>query len=146
MAEACFHHRVEKEGLSSLFEIDSAGTSDWHKGEDYHPQTNKICKENNTPTLGKSRPLSQKDLEVFDYIYVMDTKNWKNVCDLDSNSAYKHKVFHLLEYGNKEHKEGLDVPDPYNNGEDMFEYVYGLIDDSCQDILKQIIKKHSIKK
>ena len=146
IAEACFHHRVEKEGLSSFFRIDSAGTSDWHKGESYHHHTNKICEEKKTSTIGKSRPLRAEDLTFFDYIYAMDTKNRRDICSLDKTKDYHHKVFHILEYGNKKHSEGMDVPDPYHGGKNMFEHVYELIDDSCEEILQYITKKHSLKK
>ena len=42
MAEAVFQKMVDDAGLSSLIEVDSAGTGSWHVGESAHPGTRRV--------------------------------------------------------------------------------------------------------
>ena len=44
-AEGAFRNLVEKKGLSDLFEIDSAGTADYHVGETPHETTTQVARQ-----------------------------------------------------------------------------------------------------
>lgn len=135
MAEAIFRSLVQAKGKTDQFEIDSAGTGDWHIGEGPHKGTVQKLAEHNISTEGMfSRQIKPEDYELFDYIVCMDESNRKNVLSMlgpDKSS----KVFCLLDLT----KEPKDVPDPYYTGD--FEETYQLCLEGCQALLEKIETK-----
>jgi protein-tyrosine phosphatase len=122
MAEYLFSNMIEKEGLSSLFLINSAATSSeeiWgDRGNPVHPGTRRIlnrlgisCDEKRAVQIKK------EDYKKYDYIICMDNANVKNVeriCGRDT----ENKIHLLLEYTD----ENRDVADPWYTGD--FEKTY----------------------
>lgn len=135
MAEAIFRSLVQAKGKTDQFEIDSAGTGDWHIGEGPHKGTVQKLAEHNISTEGMfSRQIKPKDYELFDYIVCMDESNRENVLSMlgpDKSS----KVFCLLDLT----QEPKDVPDPYYTGD--FEETYQLCLEGCQALLETIEAK-----
>lgn len=138
MAEGILRSKLEKEGIDA--EVHSAGTSSWHAGE--NPDRRAIAK---TKSYGVdiskqvAQQFTSKHFEEFDYIFVMDEENHRNVMSLVKNEEHKSKVDFLL---NKSYlKSNMNVPDPYFGGEDGFEHVYQLIDQACEVIVEELIKK-----
>lgn len=143
MAEAIFLAELNKRGWGSLFIVDSAGTSAFHHGQSYHPETIAVCQRRQVPIRGHSRPVRGDDLEKFDYIVAMDSSNF---ADLQEKAAgrksYAKKLSHMLDYSEYEHIPGLDVPDPYYGGREGFERVFDLLSDACVGLLKKIAIDH----
>src|SRR2546421_5279164 len=81
MAEAVFRNLVEEAGLTDQFEIDSAGTGDWHLGEPAHPGTRKILSKHGIELDHRARRVSPEDLSA-DYFIVMDRQNLRDVAAL----------------------------------------------------------------
>ncbi len=69
MAEAVFVHQVIQAGLSDKFTIDSAGTSDLHRGQMAHIGTRDVLRRANIAYDGRSRPLMIADADLFDVKY-----------------------------------------------------------------------------
>lgn len=126
--------------LSNDFIIDSAGTGGWHAGE--QPDKRSILTAKNRGvdiTYQKARKFQKSDFDNFDYIYVMDNQNFKDVSSLAENENHKAKVQLILEEifpG-----ERVDVPDPYYGGQDGFERVYDMLDEACEIIAKKLANK-----
>lgn len=134
MAEALFKHLIEKEGLSTKLEIDSAATSSWHIGKPPHEGTLKILKRYEVSSEGlKGREITKEDLNQFDYIIGMDESNMENINKLteDTNKATVVKMLDLTE-----HLKGQDVPDPYYTLD--FQETYDLLTIGCQALLEKI--------
>ncbi len=120
--------------------IDSAGTGSWHVGNPPDTRSVKIAKQKglNISNL-KGRQFSEKDFQDFDYIYVMDTQNYRDVIHLASNENEKAKVQLILDAifpG-----ENVDVPDPYFGLQDGFERVFDMLDEACDIIAEKLLKK-----
>ena len=79
-------------------------------------------------------PIKNVDFATFDYIYVMDSKNYQNIIALASSQDEKSKVKLLL---NELDIDINEVPDPYwdDNG---FEHVFQLIDSACTVIAEKL--------
>lgn len=126
--------------LSNDFIVDSAGTGGWHAGE--QPDKRSILTAKNRGvdiTYQKARKFQKSDFDNFDYIYVMDNQNFKDVSSLAENENHKAKVQLILEEifpG-----ERVDVPDPYYGGQDGFERVYDMLDEACEIIAKKLANK-----
>ncbi|OEH91326.1 low molecular weight protein-tyrosine-phosphatase [Bacillus solimangrovi] len=140
MAEAIFRHKVKDAGLEAEIQIDSAGTGNWHVGNQPHVGTQKVLKENRISFEGiRARQVNESDFAEFDYIIAMDEKN---VSDLESikkgnPTAYVGQLLSFLpDVSDK------NVPDPYFTGN--FQVVYELIDESCSRLLTFIRERNNI--
>ena len=119
------------------FEIDSAGTGHWHVGEQPDPRSVAVGKKFGIDiSTQRARQFKPVDFDHFDIIYVMDASNYKNVIALATTNTAKKKVKRLLEENPASSVK--DVPDPYYGGDDGFENVYYLIDDACNEIVKNL--------
>ncbi len=114
-AEAVFARDVRAAGLEAHFEIDSAGTGDWHAGELAHPPTRALASSRGVEIVHRARQIVRADLGRFDHVLVMDRSNHANVVRLAASDAHREKVrlFRSFEAG-ADHDE---VPDPYYSGE-----------------------------
>lgn len=130
IAEGVAAHHIEKFQLN--YSVDSAGTSNWHKGEAPCGHSIKVAKAHGIDISKQhSRPLCKADLEEFDIAVAMDDQN---LADL---KAFGFK--NVLKLGDFGGYNGADVPDPYFfNGFEGFEKVYEMIDRATEDLLKHI--------
>lgn len=127
---------------NDLFLVDSAGTGGWHVGQE--PDRRSILTAKNRGvdiTQQRGRQFSKKDFDNFDYIYVMDQSNYKNVIALTSDATAKSKVKMILNELFPD--QNMDVPDPYYGGQNGFENVYDMLDDACNLIAEKLLSKHT---
>ncbi len=125
--------------LSKDFIVDSAGTGGWHAGE--LPDKRSISTAKNRGldiTSQRARQFKISDFDTFDYIYVMDNSNYKDVMALAPNEEAKSKVKLILNelFPN----ENVDVPDPYYGGQDGFENVFDMLNEAC-DVIAGKLKR-----
>ena len=138
MAEAIFDALVAREGLSNLFQTESAGTSDSHEGENYHPQTRRVCADHQFPRKGTSRPVREEDFQNFDYILAMDESNYRNLKLMDSQGYAKLKIFYFRSFSSDENRTNMNVPDPYYGDAEDFDILFDLLSDCAEGLLKRI--------
>lgn len=126
---------------SDNYFIDSAGTAGYHIGKQPDIRSIKVAKKHSIDiSTQKCRQFSVSDFDTFDYIYVMDMSNYKDIIALAPNNTAKQKVQLILNelFPN----ENVEVPDPYYGGDDGFEQVFQMLDKSC-DVIVQKIKHNS---
>ncbi len=129
LAEGILKSKID----NSKILVDSAGTGDWHVGQE--PDNRSIAignKYNVDITSQRGRQFTAKDFEDYDLIYVMDNSNKENVLALAENDSQREKVKLILDEifpG-----ENVDVPDPYFGGDSGFENVYKMLDEACDHI------------
>ena len=124
------------------FLVDSAGTGNWHVGHLPDQRSIAVAKKNKLDiTNQKGRQFKVNDFDEFDYIYVMDNSNFKDVQSLARNDGDKAKVKLILNelFPN----ENVDVPDPYFGIENGFDHVYKMLDETCNVLAEKLIAKHS---
>lgn len=131
MAEAVFRERVREAGLSDRFEIDSAGTGDWHAGKPAHAGTRGVLAKNGLQTDHRARVIARSDLDTFDHVVAMDGQNLRDIVALGSGRAV---VSLFLDHAPG--AEVRDVPDPYYTGK--FDEVYTLVDAASIGLLAAI--------
>ncbi|HEX7119555.1 MAG TPA: low molecular weight protein-tyrosine-phosphatase [Longimicrobiales bacterium] len=137
MAEAVFRALVRDAGVAHRFEIDSAGTSDYHEGEPPDARAQEVARLRGITLTGRSRPIREQDLLRFDYVIVMDAENLRDVAALAERVEQRAQV-HLLREFDPEAGGELDVPDPYYGGRAGFERVHEMIERSCRGLLEHI--------
>jgi protein-tyrosine phosphatase len=134
LAEGLFRRLAEEAGAGDRFEVDSAGTSSYHVGEEPHAGTRRIAEQQGISLDGKrARQVGLDDLENFDLLIAMDRKNAAGLLDL--SPAARDKVHLLLDYADVGTK---DVHDPYFDGD--FERTYRQIEAGCQGLLRHVMQ------
>ena len=128
---------ILKAKLPKDYVVDSAGTGAWHTGQ--QPDKRSIATAKNRGldiTNQRARQFKVSDFDTFDYIYVMDNSNYKDVLSLAPTEESKSKVKLILNeiFPN----ENVDVPDPYYGGDDGFENVFDMLDQACEAIARKL--------
>ena len=128
---------ILKAKLPKDYVVDSAGTGAWHTGQ--QPDKRSIATAKNRGldiTNQRARQFKVSDFDTFDYIFVMDNSNYKDVLYLAPTEESKSKVKLILNeiFPN----ENVDVPDPYYGGDDGFENVFDMLDQACEAIARKL--------
>lgn len=140
MAEGILRSKLQQRGLTVT--VDSAGTGGWHAGENPDRRAIHTAKKFGVDISHLiARKFSRKDFDTFDFIYVMDHENLRDVLKLARDEDDEEKVKLLLDYGKK--SSGLAVPDPWYGGEEGFVEVYKMLDQACDDIVLRLAEKAS---
>ena len=123
--------------LPENYIVDSAGTGAWHSGQLPDKRSVTTAKKRGLDiTNQRARQFKVSDFDTFDYIYVMDNSNYKDVISLAPTEESKSKVRLILNeiFPN----ENVDVPDPYYGGDDGFENVFDMLDQACEAIARKL--------
>lgn len=132
MAEGIMRGKVNEKNLN--WEIDSAGTSNFHTGEAPDIRSiNKMKAYNLDISSLRARQFTVKDFEAFDLILAMDESNYANILKLAKNDAQREKVKMILDYAFPGQR--MSVPDPYYGGDSGFENVYRLLNEACDRVI-----------
>lgn len=127
---------LKKKGLDKTIEIDSAGTSSYHRGElpDERMRMHALRKGYNLTHL--SRPVCTDDFYNFDLILGMDDRNIDTLKDMAPDIETEKKIARMTDYCRTKIVDY--VPDPYYGGAQGFENVIDILEDACQGLLESI--------
>lgn len=138
MAEAVFQNLVDDAGLAAAIEVDSAGTSSYHVGENAHPGTRRVLSHHGIQYDGRARQIRPEDRNNgTTYFIAMDSEN---LDELQRRFGDVPHLYRLLDFAT--HANVHDVPDPYYS--DNFDYVYRLVDDGCRGLLAAIRQQEGL--
>ncbi|MDQ8181897.1 low molecular weight protein-tyrosine-phosphatase [Pelagicoccus sp. SDUM812005] len=126
---------LEDAGLGDTVLCDSAGTIGYHTGNPPDPRMSAAGRKRGLPMTGSARQVTSEDLDRFDLILAMDNENFADL-ERISTTANRHKIKRFCDFC-IQHSD-TEVPDPYYGGAQGFEHVLDLLEDGCQQILKQI--------
>ncbi|MBW4888129.1 low molecular weight phosphotyrosine protein phosphatase [Mucilaginibacter sp. HMF5004] len=125
LAHGIMEHLVKENKLD--WEIDSAGTGNWHIGQGPDRRSTREAKNNGIDISSQvCRQFRVSDFDEFDLILVMDRNNKADVLRLASTDADRAKVKMLL--GDRE------VPDPYHD-DTLFAPVFNMVMEGCKKII-----------
>ncbi|MFI5137946.1 MAG: low molecular weight protein-tyrosine-phosphatase [Sphingobacteriales bacterium] len=128
LAEGIMQHLAKENGLN--WQIDSAGTGDWHVGQvPDRRSTNTARKHGIDISRQVCRLFRISDFDTFDVIFVMDRNNLSDILAMARHDEDAKKVKLLL--GDK------IVPDPYFD-DAQFEPVFKMIEEGCREIIKRL--------
>tara|TARA_Y200000002_G_scaffold194974_1_gene161110 strand:+ start:92 stop:565 length:474 start_codon:yes stop_codon:yes gene_type:complete len=137
-AEAIFINLLEKKGLRDGFIVDSAGTGSWHIGKMADSRMRIAAEKRDINILSRARQINSEDFEKFNYILAMDNSNFRNIQDLKKRTlsnefASIKKIQNFKSVFNEQ-----EVPDPYFGGDEGFDYVLDILEDSVSCFLESI--------
>lgn len=126
---------ILKSKLPDNFTVDSAGTIDMHQGQKPDFRSIEVAEKHGIDiSQQRSRPITTKDLEIFDLIFCMDINNLEDVLKMTKNKQQKEKVQLILPFQK-------NVPDPYYGDKLDFENVFNLLDSACTNLAQNILEK-----
>ena len=135
-AEGVFRATVERAGLGSLINIDSAGTHDYHVGAPPDPRAVRSAALRGYDIAGlRARQVSRDDFMEFDWILAMDRANLHALEKLRPASYAGNLALFL---GLAPGMVGREVPDPYYGGVEEFTRVIDLVEIASTALLQRI--------
>ena len=137
-AEAIFINLLEKKGLTDSFIVDSAGTGSWHIGKKADSRMRIAAEKRDINILSRARQITSEDFAKFNYILAMDDSNFRNIQDLKNRTSSTdfsllQKIQNFRSVFNEQ-----EVPDPYFGGDDGFDHVLDILEDSVSCFLESI--------
>ncbi|MGM0564753.1 MAG: low molecular weight protein-tyrosine-phosphatase [Pseudomonadota bacterium] len=135
-AHGVFRQLVTREGLVEHFEIESAGTGDWHIGK--APDTRALAKARERGidiSDLRARPVLEEDFFYYHHIFAMDYNNLSDLLDMAPPGGTA-EISLFLDW--LPGSEGEPVPDPYYGGEQGFDNVFDWVEEASLEILKQL--------
>jgi len=139
MAHGLLQHKVIQHKLD--WEIDSAGTSNYHEGDLPDRRAIACMKRHHIDILyQRSRPILYEDLFYYDHIFVMDKQNLHNVQQMAKTNTDEAKITLIMSMVDEQHPQ--EVPDPYYGiGDSGFELVYEMLDRATDALIKKYTKE-----
>lgn len=131
LAHGVLEHKAKEKNLN--WNVDSAGTGDWHVGEQPDYRSIAIAQENGIDlTTQRGRQFKVEDFDIYDVILVMDKQNLSDILQLAKNEEQKRKVRLFM-------NDNTIVPDPYLDDK-LFAPVYDQIHDGCEVFIEEQLK------
>ncbi len=140
-AEAIMNKFIEDRNMADHITCDSAGTSQHHAGHQADPRMRKHAKVKGYNITSISRAFETEDFNNFNWIITMDDSNYENVSSLAITEKDKKKILKMADFCMI--KNCNFIPDPYYEGDQGFLNVITLLEDSCSQLLKYLLKKEN---
>ena len=138
-AEAIFQNLIHHKGLSNQFIVDSAGTGSWHVGKKADSRMRYAAQQRNINITSIARQIREADFLEFQYVLVMDNSNFNNVVDFKNRVKGSDfaKILKIQDFSSIFMEK--EVPDPYFGGDDGFDHVLDILEDSVSCFLEKIL-------
>lgn len=129
---------VERAGLTGKVVSTSAGTGDWHVGEQADERTiAALAKRGYDGSHHRARQFESAWYGQLDIVVALD-RSQDRILRSWANDARDHGKIHLLRSFDPESGGNVDVPDPYYSDDAMFDAVLGMIERSSTALFRQI--------
>lgn len=170
LAEGIFKKKISEKGIEQYFEVDSAGTGDYHIGKQPDERTLRNAEKNAVKISHSARQIATPDLSLFDYILAMDAENMEKINALaEADAQIDGKIFLMRDFEPGAHPgftkqeeqpytninslsensddiftPDRDVPDPYLGGEEGFQEVFNILDRTVENFLQYVMKERNL--
>lgn len=139
-AEGVFRHLARSQAPERYFEIDSAGTHDYHVGAPPDPRAQEAALRRGVDLSAlRARLLVPEDFRRFDLVLVMDRQNLRaarSVALRSGDADATQRLALLLDYAPQQPQR--EVPDPYYGTVTDFELVLDLCFAASRGLLERL--------
>lgn len=136
MAEAVMRQRLQEAGLAEVVRVDSAGTGDWHIGDDIDRRAKATLASRGYLLTHSARQFQPGWFAERDLVLAMDDDNRRDLQRMAADPHDRTKV-HLLRAFDPAATD-LEVPDPYYGDASGFPQVLDIIETACDGLLQQL--------
>ncbi|WP_201788562.1 low molecular weight protein-tyrosine-phosphatase [Rathayibacter sp. VKM Ac-2630] len=138
MAEVVLRSLAERAGLGSVIEITSAGTGEWHLGEQAdHRALDALERRGLDGARHRAQLFDPARFAEFDLVVALDHGHERALRAWARTDVDRQKVRRLLAFEPGLSPQG-DVPDPYYSDAAAFDSVLALIERACESLFAQI--------
>jgi protein-tyrosine phosphatase len=138
MAEAVMRSLVADAGLEHEITVASAGTGDWHVGEDADRRAMATLRAHGYPLRHRARQFAAGWFADYDLVVALDTSNAAALRRIAPTPQDAERVRLLRSYDPESVAVGdLDVPDPYF-GDAGFDAVLEMVERACRWLLAEL--------
>ncbi|MCF6225941.1 MAG: low molecular weight phosphotyrosine protein phosphatase [Xanthomonadales bacterium] len=138
LAEGFLRHHAKLKGCADSFNIDSAGTGNWHSGKSPDRRVIRAAAEYGVDISAlRARQISNIDFDRFQHIIALDRDN---LTDLEHLRPSPSANCRLSLFSDLIDKPGfIDVPDPWYGSYADFESVSQQLDRACKALLEKLL-------
>lgn len=138
MAETVFGDLVRRQGYENLISVMSAGTGDWHVGENSDVRTVAALESRGYETgEHRAKQFDPSWFDRLDLVIVFDHTQERLIKEWATTEADRSKVALFLSF-DKDQAGQLDVPDPYYSDAALFDTILGTIERASAALFAQI--------
>ena len=140
IGEVLLREGLDLAGLGEQVTVTSAGTGDWHLGQDMDHRAREVLTETGHD-VGQHRATQfrPEDFADVDLILAMDHQNAADLLALAPDEGSREKVRLLRAFDPAlDGDADLAVPDPYYGGPDGFAEVFDMVEAACAGLLDHI--------
>ena len=137
LAEHLFRHLARQMGVDDRYETTSAGTSSRYIGYPYDERMVRLAASHGVKYQGFARQFQRSELESLDLILAMDSQNWAVLSAMAGSPEQQEKI-HLVREFDPQGGKFTGVPDPYLQGQEVYEEVYEMIARSVWGLLEAL--------
>ncbi|HEU5267085.1 MAG TPA: low molecular weight protein-tyrosine-phosphatase [Jatrophihabitans sp.] len=134
------------QGRADLLAVDSAGTGDWHAGDDMDTRARRTLVHGGYDVATHcARQFDAADFERRDLVVALDAGHlhalWWLATEATDVDAARRKIVLLRAFDPQwQPGDDGDVPDPYYGGPDGFREVLQTVESSCAGLLQAVVE------
>ncbi|MEN3582811.1 low molecular weight protein-tyrosine-phosphatase [Streptomyces sp. ZYX-F-203] len=138
MAESVVRARLADDGLADRVTVDSAGTGDWHVGEDADPRALEVLRRSGYRLDHRARRFRPSWFPDIDLVIALDHGHLEALRRSAPTPADAAKVRLLRSYDPNVSPDAWDVPDPYYGGEAEFARCLDLVESAAPGLVAAV--------
>lgn len=139
MAEVMFRQLVDEAGFADDFVIASAGTGEWHVGEQVDPRTREALQRAGYDEVPRrARQFELAWFDEYDLLITFDRGQRRILRSWAPTREDRALITPLLSFV-EEPRSDTEVLDPYYGTEELFDLVRDQIEAACRALLTQMI-------
>jgi len=139
MAEVILRDELAAAGLGGKVEVDSAGTGDWHLGEEMDRRARAELSRRGYDGSGhKARQIQPSWLRDYDLLLAMDRSNLANLRRMANGDSEVAGRIRLMRSFDPDAAKQAEVPDPYNGGPEEYAQVFDLVEPAARNLASQL--------
>lgn len=139
-AEGILRKLASERGLA--IEVDSAGTSDEHRGDPPHRRAITEARRRGIDLVNlRARQIGLNDYSDFDLILTAD-QMVDRIVRQKAPSGSRARIMRMTEFG-PDFDDQPDVPDPYYGTEEDYTFVFDLLDRACAGLVDSLLEERA---
>jgi len=133
-AEAVLKQRVHEAGLTDAIDVSSAGLGGWHVGQDADKRSLATLRARGYDLKHSARQVRKSWVDDYDLFVALDSGHLMELRSLLPGTDVR-----LLR--DWDPRGSGNVPDPYYDGQEVFEEVLDIIERSCDGLLEELRRR-----
>jgi protein-tyrosine phosphatase len=139
MAETLIRAELEAAGLADRVSVESAGTGDWHLGEQMDRRARaELARRGYDGSAHRARQIGLDWLERFDLLIAMDGSNLRDLQQMAAGRPGLAERIRLFRSFDPDAPAGAQVPDPYGGGAAEFARVFDMMQASARGLVAEL--------